>query len=122
MVAVWASRDGHALWSGRLLGDWVPPLVEQVVDILDPVAVWIFGSVARGDDGADSDIDLLVVLSEFDPATTMTLKRTVLGSVSVPAPFDISFTDSRRFEERRRIAGTLERAAAREGHVVYARA
>jgi predicted nucleotidyltransferase len=121
MVAVWSSRDGRALWSGRLLNDWVAPLVEEVVDILDPHAVWLFGSVARGDDGADSDIDLLVVLSEFDPATTVALKRNVLQAVSVPAPFDVAFTDSRRFAERRRIAGTLERAAAQEGRVVYER-
>ena len=118
---MWSSRDGRALWSGRLLNDWVAPLVEEVVDILDPHAVWLFGSVARGDDGADSDIDLLVVLSEFDPATTVALKRNVLQAVSVPAPFDVAFTDSRRFAERRRIAGTLERAAAQEGRVVYER-
>jgi|SRR3954471_5064059 predicted nucleotidyltransferase len=122
MVAVWASRDGHALWSGRLLEDWVPTLVQQVVEVLDPVAVWLFGSVARGDDDADSDIDLLVVLSDFDPATVIALKLDVLRSVSVPAPFDIAFTDSQRFGERRLIAGTLERAAAREGRVVYERA
>ncbi|HSH59558.1 MAG TPA: nucleotidyltransferase domain-containing protein [Acidimicrobiales bacterium] len=32
----------------------------------DPLQVILFGSVARGDDGPDSDLDLLVVLPKVE--------------------------------------------------------
>lgn len=118
----WAIRDGRAEWNGRLLAEWVAPLVDEIVALLDPEVVWLFGSVARGDDDGDSDIDLLVVLPAFDPADTIRLKRRVLGAVSVPVPFDVAFTDPARFAQRARMAGTLERAAIREGRTVYERA
>jgi predicted nucleotidyltransferase len=109
------------VWNGRLLADWVPELVDEVVSLLDPDEVWLFGSVSRGDDDGDSDIDLLVVLPSFDPATTMDFKRRVHGSVTTPVPFDVAFTDSGRFAHRARIPGTLERAALREGRRVHER-
>jgi len=109
------------VWSGRLLADWVPELVDRVATLLDPEAVWLIGSVARGDDDGDSDIDLLVVLRSFDPSETMTLKRRVKHAVTLPVPFDVTFTDPKRFAERARIAGTLERAASREGRKVHER-
>lgn len=122
MVVTWAAPGGRARWSGRLLAEWVTPLVEEIADVLDPDAIWLFGSVARGDDDGDSDIDLLVVLAGFDPADSVGLKRRVHGAVSVPVPFDVAFTDPGRFAQRARIAGTLERAVAREGRLVHERA
>jgi predicted nucleotidyltransferase len=110
------------MWNGRLLSDWVPDLVGEVVALLDPEAVWLYGSVARGDDNGDSDIDLLVVLQSLDPASIMELKRRVYDSVTTPVPFDVGFSDPGRFSQRARIPGTLERAAVREGHSVYERA
>ncbi len=121
MGVTWATRGGKAVWNGRLLAEWVAPLVDGIVSILDPRTVWLFGSVARGDDTGDSDIDLLVVLDRFDPAETASLRRRVVEAGSVSVPFDVAFTDPGRFAERSRTAGTLERAAAREGHVVYER-
>lgn len=39
-------------------------LLDRLVKALDPVAIWLFGSRARGDFREDSDWDLLVVVSE----------------------------------------------------------
>jgi uncharacterized protein len=36
-------------------------LVERLVSALDPQAIWLFGSRARGDHRPDSDFDLMVV-------------------------------------------------------------
>jgi len=43
-------------------------VVDEVVRATDPDEVILFGSVARGEDGPDSDIDLLVVFEHIDPA------------------------------------------------------
>ena len=43
-------------------------MTEAIVDVADPEQVILFGSHARGDAGADSDVDLVVVETEpFGP-------------------------------------------------------
>lgn len=121
MAVSWAVRDGRAVWEGRLLSDWVQPLVDQVVATVQPVAVWLIGSIARGTDDEHSDIDLLAVLPSYDPADAIDLKIRVIDNVSLPVPFDISFSDPERFRRRSQLPGTLERAAVREGRLVYER-
>jgi uncharacterized protein len=39
-------------------------VVSRLVAVLDPQAIWLFGSRARGDHRPDSDFDLLVVAKE----------------------------------------------------------
>lgn len=36
-------------------------VVRRIVEMIDPVSIWLFGSRARGDHKPDSDFDLLVV-------------------------------------------------------------
>jgi predicted nucleotidyltransferase len=121
VTVVWTNRDGRADWSGRTLAAWMPELVAEVVDVVDPESVYLFGSVARGQDGPHSDLDLLVVLDELDPAEVVGLKVRVIRAVRTPVPFDVAFTDSKRMTARAKVAGSLERAAQLEGQLVYAR-
>jgi hypothetical protein len=120
-AATWTVREGHALWNGRTLRDWSAPLAADLVDAFHPVEIWLFGSVARGEDGASSDLDVLVVLDAFDPATSIEFKQRAQRAATVPAPFDASFTDVTRMASRRHVAGTLERAVDLEGELLYRR-
>src|SRR5258707_12671438 len=53
----------------------VPPeLLDPVVAYFRPRRVILFGSVARGEAGPDSDIDLLVVVDDDTPPEKLTLK------------------------------------------------
>lgn len=115
----WAVRDGRAAYDGRPLSEWVEPLVDEVVRAVQPLEVWLIGSVARGDDGPDSDIDLLVILQSYDSEDGTGLKRRVYEAVTTPVPFDVAFSDLQRFARRCRVPGTLERAAVLHGRPVY---
>jgi predicted nucleotidyltransferase len=121
VTVTWEVRDGRAVWAGRTLAEWVDDLVGGLVVELDPVEVWLFGSVARGEDDGNSDIDLLIVLDHYDRAQAIGLKQRAHRVATVPAPFDAVFTDATRMQQRRRIAGSIERAAVREGRLVYRR-
>lgn len=121
MASTWTLEAGRAVWDGRTLSEWVPALLADLVRAFDPAEVWLYGSVARGDDDGDSDIDLLVVLDAYDPAAAIDLKTFALRSTSTPAPFDVSFTDLRRFKERSSVPGTVERAVALEGQRIHGR-
>jgi len=120
-AVTWEVRDHKALWNGRHLRDWLEPLVGELTQEFDASEVWLFGSVARGDDGGDSDLDLLVVLDTYAPDEAVALKRRAIRAVRSPVPFDVAFTDPERLVHRSRIAGTLERAAIREGRRLYSR-
>jgi predicted nucleotidyltransferase len=41
------------------LREALPFAVAEIVEAFDPVEVMLFGSVARGEEGPDSDLDLL---------------------------------------------------------------
>ena len=107
-------------YAGRTLVEWVPIVVARVADRFDPERIVLFGSLARGDAGPDSDIDLLVVFP--DPvqrrSTAVALR---LAIADIPAPVDFVVTDLVEIERRGGIAGPALGTALQEGKVVYRR-
>ena len=82
----------------------------------------LFGSVARGDEGPDSDLDLLVVLDHIEPAERAHLISSVRRAISARAPIDVFVTDLAEYERRKDVIGSMLYWPAREGQVVYERA
>ena len=96
-------------------------MVNRIVEHFDPEKIILFGSHARGEAGPESDVDLLVVM----PITGSKRKKMVEIGVSlhdIALAKDILVTTPEDFEWRKEIVGTIERPAAREGKVLYARA
>jgi predicted nucleotidyltransferase len=118
--AAWRVVDGRIRYSGRTLADWVPDVVADLVTAARPLRVLLFGSVARGTDGPDSDIDLLVVEPEVDPGRRHELTVRLARSITAPVPVDLLVTDAAEIAERGDLPGIL-RVALREGQVVYDR-
>jgi uncharacterized protein len=99
----------------------ISEMVNRIVEHFDPEKIILFGSHARGEAGKDSDVDLLVVM----PVTGSKRKKMVEIGVAlhdIPLAKDIIVTTPEDFEWRKEIVGTIERPAAREGEVLYARA
>ncbi len=122
MSSVYAVRNNRALWAGRTLRAWTDLLVERLVEDFDPAVIVLFGSVAEGNDGPDSDIDLLVVLDDAPPSQRrglmVDLRRASRG---VAAPHDLLVTSVADFERRRDVPGTTEHLAAHRGVVMHER-
>jgi HEPN domain-containing protein/predicted nucleotidyltransferase len=115
----WEVVDGKAVWDGRTLADWIPDVVADIVRGFDPLQVIVFGSAARGDDGPDSDLDLLVVLSSVAPSEKASLMAAVRSVVTVHVPIDVFVTDPRELARRKDLVGSLQYWPVREGKVVY---
>ncbi len=95
-------------------------MVRRIVSQFRPERIILFGSHARGDAGPDSDVDLLVVM----PVEGSRREKAVEIGVAlhdIRLPKDIIVTTPEAFETRKEIAGTIERPAARQGKVLYAR-
>jgi predicted nucleotidyltransferase len=119
--AAWQVVNGRIRYSGRTLAEWVPDVVADLVAAAQPRRVLLFGSVVRGVDGPDSDIDLLVVLpkAERDRRHELTVK--LARAITAPVPVDLLVTDPGELAERGDLPGIL-RVALREGRLVYERA
>lgn len=110
-------RDGR--WNGRTLAEWLPVVVDDIVASVHPERIVLFGSLARGEDGPDSDIDLLVVLSSKEDRPAWEHSAEIHQAVTAPVPLDIVVTDLDELARRGHLRSTIFATAAREGRVLH---
>jgi uncharacterized protein len=120
-MSVQHTFDGRGRWDGLTLSEIVPLVVDELVAAVDPLEVILFGSVARGDDGPDSDIDLLVVFDHVDPSEKRSLMAHARRSITTVAPIDVLVTDQAEIDARRDHVGSILYWPLREGRSVYRR-
>ena len=110
--------DGKVLYDGRSLVAWASRVADRIVERCDASRVVLYGSVARGDDGPDSDIDLLVVMPIVGRRHDTSVR--VLNALrDLPVPIDIIVVDPAHLDEEASVPGVV-RAALREGRVLVA--
>ncbi|HPD14511.1 MAG TPA: nucleotidyltransferase domain-containing protein [Planctomycetota bacterium] len=95
-------------------------VVARIRRTIDPDRVILFGSRARGDEGPDSDLDILVVA----PSPLPRWKRTVplyrvLAGLGVPK--DVVWWTPDEIDEWRAVRSHFITTALREGRVLYER-
>jgi predicted nucleotidyltransferase len=78
-------------------------------------------SVARGEAGPDSDIDLRVVLDDDAPLEKLTYRAGMEARRPYRQPADVIACREDTYRRFSRIVGTLPYAARTEGVVVYER-
>lgn len=115
-----SGRPGLFLYEGKTLEEWLPSMVERVVERFDPLKVILFGSLARGEANYDSDVDLLVVFEHVRLENKRNLTVDI-GRAIVGVPADVVVTDVGEIERRGHIVGTVLRPALREGKILYER-
>ena len=95
-------------------------MTERIVQTFDPIRVVLFGSRARGDEHAGSDVDLLVVLPKVENKreTAIAIRRLLRD---IPIAKDIVVTSPQEIARRGNLVGSVLRPALREGRVLYER-
>lgn len=110
------------LYKGKTLEEWLPAVVERIAERFDPLKVILFGSLARGEMGYDSDIDLLVVFDHVEWENKRNLTVDIRRAIArIPVSVDVIVTDVDEIGRRGHVVGTVLRPALREGTVVYER-
>ena len=96
-------------------------MTDEIVNQFHPNQVILFGSLARGPEQEDSDVDLLVVLPEaLDKRKTAIQIRRALAHFSVSKDIVVATPDEiRKF---RAIKGSFLRSVLIEGKILYERA
>lgn len=94
-------------------------VVRRLVQAYQPERIYLFGSVARGDAGPDSDYDLLVVVpDDVSPERRRSrLAYEVLRGTGSAA--DVLVCTRSYFEQRRTLRASLPGTVLREGKTLH---
>ena len=95
-------------------------IVRRLVEALQPERIYLFGSRARGDAGADSDYDLMVVVPHLTEPAYRAAQRahSVLWGLGTAA--DILVWSRDAFDSRLHLKASLPATVVREGTLLHA--
>lgn len=96
----------------------VDKLVRQIVDLVHPVGIVLFGSAANGTMGPGSDIDLMVVMPQ-GANRRETSRRLYSHRMGVKVPYDILVSTMDDLERYGKSIGLIYKEIIREGKVLY---
>lgn len=98
----------------------VDEIVRRIAEGYDPDKVIIFGSVAKGTEHEDSDIDLLILKNDTRKPVERNreVRRLLFG---IKYPIDVFVKTTEEFDRFRDVVGSMFYDASREGRVIYER-
>jgi uncharacterized protein len=104
--------------AGGAVADLIPAATERIVERFQPLQVILFGSRAKGEARPDSDVDLLVVLSDIED------RQRVWGEIrhelrEIGVSSDVVVATPEEIARRGNLVGRILRPALRDGRVLY---
>ena len=96
-------------------------VVRRLVDEFHPEAIYLFGSHAWGKPSADSDLDLLVIVSQSRQKPIQRAIRAQKSLRGVKVPVDVLVKTRKEFEDYSSVKASLEAQISREGKLLYGR-
>jgi predicted nucleotidyltransferase len=114
-----ARTSESAVAGGTPDGEALARVVRRIVETVQPQQIVLFGSAARGEMSADSDVDLLVVVRDgvHPRRTAQLLYRRGLDA---PFPVDLVVATTGMLDRYRESPGMVYREALRDGRLLYA--
>ena|SRR5579872_2149342 len=95
-------------------------VVRRLTETYRPERIYLFGSVARGDAGPDSDYDIMVVVPDDAPPELRRSRAAYLALWGTGVAADVLVWTSSRFDSRLHLAASLPATVIREGRLLYA--
>lgn len=96
-------------------------LARRLIIEFEPEQIYLFGSQAWGAPGKDSDIDVLVIVTE---STETPIARAIRGYRALgelPTPIDVLVKTRAEFERYRTLPASLEYQIVKKGRLLYDR-
>ena len=94
-------------------------VVRRLVDAYQPERIYLFGSVARGDAGSDSDYDLLVVVPDDAQLERRRSRLAYEALKGTGTAADVLVCTRSYFEDRRSLKASLPGTVLREGCLLH---
>jgi len=94
-------------------------LVNRLVTAFQPDRIYFFGSKARGDDGSDSDYDLMVVVPDEASPERRRSRLAYRGLRGTGVAVDVLVWTRSAFDSRRHLRASLSSTVIAEETLVY---
>jgi predicted nucleotidyltransferase len=95
-------------------------VVRRLAEAYLPLRIYLFGSMARGDAGPDSDYDLLVLVPDDAPPERRRSRLAYEVLWGTGAAADVLVWTLSQFESRLHLPASLPATVTREGKLVHA--
>ncbi|HEY3827365.1 MAG TPA: nucleotidyltransferase domain-containing protein [Bryobacteraceae bacterium] len=95
-------------------------VVRRLVAAYRPERVYLFGSVARGDAGPDSDYDIMVVVPDDAPPELRRSHKAYRTLWGTGVASDVLVWTTSQFNSRVHLAASLPATVIREGRLLHA--
>jgi predicted nucleotidyltransferase len=95
-------------------------IVQRLVEVYRPLRIYLFGSVARGEAGPDSDYDILVVVPDEAPAELRDCGPAYRALQGLRVAKDVFVWRQTEFDRRLHLKASLPSTVLREGRLLYA--
>ncbi|MBE9170584.1 nucleotidyltransferase domain-containing protein [Pleurocapsales cyanobacterium LEGE 06147] len=99
--------------------DLLDQITQRLVSALDPEQIILFGSHAYGEPTEDSDIDLLVIISQSDEPRYRRARKAYRALRGMGIPKDILVMTRAEVERKAAVPSSLVSQALRQGKVLY---
>lgn len=96
-------------------------VVRRLVDEFHPESIYLFGSHAWGKPDAESDLDLLVIITKSREKPIQRAVRAQRSLRGVKAAVDVLVKTRKEFERYSSVQASLEAQITREGKLLYGR-
>ena len=95
-------------------------VVRRLVAAYEPLRIYLFGSVARGEPGPDSDYDLMLIVSDDAPPERRRSRLAYEALRGTGIAADVLIATRSRFERRAHVVASLPATVLREGKLLHA--
>ena len=98
---------------------YLAEIVRRLVAALQPERIYLFGSRARGEAKADSDYDVLVIVSNSDMPQHKREQAAYHHLWGVGVPIDVLVLTTEECERQASVVTSLPATVREEGEIVY---
>lgn len=95
-------------------------IIERLITEVQPCRIYLFGSRARGDSGAESDYDLLLLVEHPTEPPYRLSQRAYRVLRGIPAAVDVLVWDRETFDSRLHLPASFPATVVREGRLLHA--
>jgi predicted nucleotidyltransferase len=95
-------------------------VVRRLVEAYHPERIYLFGSVARGDAGPDSDYDIMVIVADDAPEELRRSRAAYVALWGTGVAADVLVWTASQFDGRLHLGASLPATVIREGRLLHA--